>query len=272
MTVTTPRRRFRPLHAARLAVVGAAVVLTACATRGDPPSADLAWAGAQQVVLVTTPDWTTATGTLRTYTRTATGWRMDGVPTPVSVGRAGAGWGLGLHPAQSDGPQKREGDGRAPAGVFRIGTAFGYAPGVPALLADAARSPLPYAPMQASSWCVDVSASPLYNRIVDTRDVGDAAIKGSTEPMRRDVHEKGDQVYRMGFVIEHNPEGRKDAGSCIFAHLWRAPGAPTAGCTAMATPQMERLYGWLRVDARPVFVLLPEAEYARLQAAWDLPR
>ena len=40
---------------------------------------------------------------------------------PVSVGRNGAAWGLGLHAAQPQGPQKQEGDGRAPAGVFTLG-------------------------------------------------------------------------------------------------------------------------------------------------------
>src|SRR3546814_14689958 len=93
--------------------------------------------------------------------------------------------------------------------------------------------------MQAGSWCMDVVDSPLYNRIVDARDVGDAAVEGSSEPMRRDLHNDGDQRYRSGFVIEHNPEARKGAGSCIFAHLWKAPGAPTAGCTAMADARSE---------------------------------
>src|SRR3546814_17273004 len=101
-------------------------------------------------------------------------------------------------PAQTGGPAKREGDGRAPAGVFAIGEAFGYA--------AQAQTALPYAPMQAGSWCMDVVDSPLYNRIVDARDVGDAAVEGSSEPMRRDLHNDGDQRYRSGFVIEHTQE------------------------------------------------------------------
>src|SRR3546814_17274315 len=70
-------------------------------------------------------------------------------------------------PAQTGGPAKREGDGRAPAGVFAIGEAFGYATQAP--------TALPYAPMQAGSWCMDVVDSQPYNRIVDAREVGDAA-------------------------------------------------------------------------------------------------
>src|SRR3546814_9615720 len=120
--------------------------------------------------------------------------------------------------------------------LFRsIGEAFGYA--------TQAQTALPYAPMQAGSWCMDVVDSPLYNRIVDARDVGDAAVEGSSEPMRRDLHNDGDQRYRSGFVIEHKPEARKGAGSCTFAHLWKAHGETTDGFTAMAEATMARQIG-----------------------------
>lgn len=240
------------------------LVLSGCASRHPARSGDgAAWNDAAQLVLVTTADWNADTGMLRTFVRDRGGWKQVGAPAPVTVGRNGSAWGVGLHPAQLGAPAKREGDGRAPAGVFAIGEAFGYAPG-----ADTA---LPYAQMQDTSWCMDVVASPLYNRIVDARQVGEDAVKGSSEPMRRDLHEGGDQRYRNGFVIEHNPQGLKNAGSCIFAHLWKAPGAPTAGCTAMAASVMQRLYVWLRPAAHPVFVLLPQAEYDRLKTAWNLP-
>jgi L,D-peptidoglycan transpeptidase YkuD (ErfK/YbiS/YcfS/YnhG family) len=248
----------------RIIFAFAVLLLAGCTTVG--PQADAtAWRDARQLVLVTTADWGANTGTLRTFARDDAGgaWREQGNAAPVSIGRSGSGWGIGLHPAQTSGPAKREGDGRAPAGVFAIGEAFGYA--------GHADTALPYAQMQASSWCMDVVASPLYNRIVDAREVGDAAVQGSSEPMRLDLHNDGDQRYRTGFVIEHNPDARKGAGSCIFAHLWKAPGVPTAGCTAMADATMQRLYGWLRPDAKPVFVLLPMAEHDRLKSVWHLP-
>ncbi|MPZ20631.1 MAG: hypothetical protein GEV06_22380 [Luteitalea sp.] len=125
--------------------------------------------------------------------------------------------------------------------------------------------------MRASHYCIDVSASPLYNRIVDAREVGERAVAGSTELMRRDLHADGDQLYKLGFVVEQNPDGRAGAGSYIFAHLWRAAGAPTVGCTAMAEPAMLDLLAWLRPQEYPIFVLLPESEYTRVQAEWQLP-
>lgn len=251
--------RLRPLLLA-----GLALVLAACADRGALRET-AAWSGATQMIVVTTAGWDASTGELRRYERDAehAPWHQVGTVAPVSVGRSGSAWGIGLHPSQADGPQKREGDGRAPAGVFALGTAFGYA--------DSIATALPYHGMDEGDYCIDVPASPLYNRIVDVRDVGAKAVEGSTEPMRRDLHANGDQRYRIGFVIEHNPGARPGAGSCIFAHLWKAPGEPTAGCTAMADTAMNQLMEWLDPARQPVFVLLPITEYRQLKTEWKLP-
>lgn len=240
----------------------AALLLAACASTRAPDPAPLADAG--QVVVVTSPGWDSAQAHLQRFEREADGsWRSVGAAVPVMLGRSGSAWGLGLHPGQASGPQKREGDGRAPAGVFAIGEAFGYAPeGVGAL---------PYAPMQASHYCIDVSGSPLYNRIVDAREVGADAVAGSTERMRLDLHNDGDARYRQGFVIAHNAAGVPDQGSCIFAHLLRRPDETTAGCTAMDDAAMDTLLRWLDPARTPRFVLLPDAEYTRLQSSWQLP-
>ena len=243
--------------------------LAGCATRAATPvaatataAADANWRDARQLVLVVTPSADSTTGRMRAFERTKDGWQPAGDAFPITVGRTGIAWGRGLHPPQP-GLAKREGDGRAPAGVFRIGDAFGYAP--------RAATGLDYAPMGANHWCIDVDGSPLYNRIVDSREVGAAAVEGSCEPMRRDLQAGGDQRYRLGFVIEHNADAQAGGGSCIFAHLWKAPGEPTAGCTAMGPAAMARLLAWLRADARPVFVQLTAADAARLAPEWRLP-
>lgn len=215
-----------------------------------------------QLLLVTTADWQAPDGNLQAFERVDGGWRAVRPAFAVGIGTHGSAWGLGLHLPQ-DGPQKREGDGKAPAGVFELGSAFGYAP--------ANATALGYQPMTESDWCVDVNESPLYNRIVSTSEVGEAAVIGSSEPMRRDLHRDGDRVYAKGFVIAHNPNNISAAGSCIFAHLWRAPGTPTAGCTAMPEAEMDALLAWLDRSRRPILVLLPESEYRRLQADWQLP-
>ena len=221
------------------------------------------WHDARQLVLVTTADWNADHGTLRTFERRGDRWQVVNAGVPVTIGKAGAAWGIGLQPQQAGGPRKREGDNRSPAGVFRIGTAFGYA--------ARAATALPYRALSASDWCMDVSGAAHYNRIVDADVVGAAAVEGSTEPMRRDLHADGDQRYRLGFVIEHNVDAVAQGGSCIFAHLWASPTTPTTGCTAMSPAAMQSLLAWLRPQAKPVFVLLPQAEYRRLRDAWQLP-
>jgi L,D-peptidoglycan transpeptidase YkuD (ErfK/YbiS/YcfS/YnhG family) len=248
------------------ACLGAALSAAGCASRGAPAMPEAHRLDqARQLVLVVTPDWNASSGVLQRYERRDGGWRAVGPATDVAVGRSGSAWGLGLHrvPTGDGGPLKREGDGRAPAGIFAIGTAFGYA--------GRAETALPYRAMSAQDYCIDVADSPLYNRIVDARQVGAAAVAGSTEPMRRDLHADGDLRYREGFVIEHNPGAVRGAGSCIFAHLWKAPGEATAGCTAMAPERMDALLGWLDPQQRPVFVLLPQAEHAKLWREWGLP-
>ena len=83
--------------------------------------------------------------------------------------------------------------------------------------------------------------------------------------------DKWDVRYREGFVIEHNPKAEPRRGSCIFAHLWRTPGEPTAGCTAMQPEHMRSLLAWLDPAQHPLFVLLPRAQYQQLQYDWNLP-
>lgn len=253
-----------------LALAGCAhAVAPAVGVDAGADAAARRWQHARQMVVVTTGGWDDIHGELRTFARGDGGggdWHEAGSARAVVIGRTGAAWGIGLHdtPAGDAGPIKREGDGRSPAGVFAIGDAFGYA--------ASATTGLRYDAMDAGDYCVDVSGSPYYNRIVDSAEVGADAVKDSTEPMRRDLHAGGDQRYRLGFVVEHNPRGTAMGGSCIFGHLWKTPDTATAGCTAMAPESMQSLLRWLDADARPVFVLLPIDEYRRLQATWQLPR
>lgn len=258
-----PARNFAARIFLQLSWVALAAMTAGCAHETASARASADWRQAAQLVLITTPDWNADQGTMRAFERAGAGWKEIGLAQPVMIGRAGAAWGLGMHPTQTSGPKKSEGDGRSPAGMFKIGSAFGYSATVATGLA--------YQAMQAAHYCVDVSGSPLYNRIVDSSVVGKDAIAGSTEPMRRDLHAGGDQRYRLGFVIEHNVAARPMGGSCIFAHLWKSPGDATSGCTAMDPAIMDTLLAWLRADQEPVFVLLPEREYMRLRNAWRLP-
>lgn len=234
-----------------------------CLMAAQASAEPIDWRRGDQLVIVRTADWPATTGTLQRFEKRGIGWRRVGAPVPIVVGRNGSAWGLGLHGRPVDGPEKREGDGKAPAGLFKIGIAFGAAEEIDTRLA--------YQPMAAEHWCIDVPQSPQYNSIVDTRIAGAEVIEGSTEPMRRDLH-SGDGLYRAGFWIDHNPDAVPGGGSCIFGHIWRGPADPTAGCTAMAEADLMALLSWLDTTRAPRLLLLPEPEYRRLRKDWRLPR
>jgi len=222
------------------------------------------WHPAQQLVVVISPSWQATTAHLHTFVREDNHWQAHNMAFEVAIGRNGSAWGVGLHPPQNtDERHKCEGDGRSPAGIFAIGSAFGYAPNI--------KSAWPYRHMQAGHYCMDVLGSPLYNQIVDSAEVGAEAITGSTEPMRLDLHKQGDERNALGFVIAHNPYNILGKGSCIFAHLWQYPGQSTAGCTAMSAAHMNALLAWFEPSAHPHFVLLPHTQYQYLYADWCLP-
>ncbi|HEX8557816.1 MAG TPA: L,D-transpeptidase family protein [Pyrinomonadaceae bacterium] len=248
-----------PLLKLACALAACLACAQAAAAQGRPAPLDRA----RQLIVVTTRDWDAVGGVLRRFERRGAGraWTQVGADVPVAVGRTGLAWGVGVAGAgPAGGPRKREGDGKAPAGVFRLGRAFGFAP-----RAQAAWLRTPYTELTPTTECVDDAASRHYNRIVDR-----AALKAADWKSSERMREVGG--YRWGLVVEHNSAPpAAGLGSCIFLHVWAGPGVGTAGCTAMEQPSLEALLRWLAPARRPLLVQLPESEYARLRAAWRLP-
>ncbi|HVO10670.1 MAG TPA: L,D-transpeptidase family protein [Vicinamibacteria bacterium] len=236
------------------------LVLAAIAQAGSPAASPVP-TNARQMVLAIAAGWDATSATLRAYERPSADarWREVGPAFPASLGRSGLAWGRGLQPAGLPGPQKREGDGRSPAGVFDLRLVTGYAEAPPP------GSRLPYRPAGASLLCVDDPRSPHYNSLVDARAV--PRDWSSAEEMRRD-----DALYRYVVWVGHNDRPvEPGGGSCIFLHLRASPQAVTAGCTAFELPAMQRLLRWLDPAARPVLVQLPESERRARGVGWGLP-
>jgi len=215
-----------------------------------------------QLVTVVSDDWDRFRARLRRYERSpGQAWTPVGPPIDVVLGREGYGWGRGVHgggaPAGRTGPIKREGDGRSPAGVFNIGTTYGY---------EAAPKgvSVPYVQATPDLRCVDDPKSRHYNRIVSTAST--APDWQSAEYMRRQ-----DELYAIAIVVEHNTQHTEPgAGSCIFIHAWSGPEDGVTGCTAMPMDTLEAFASWLRPDAAAL-VALPLVEYNALQRSWALP-
>lgn len=239
-------------------------LVLALVTSASPAAAQRAAGVPLQAVVSLTPDWDSTDAVLQRYEReSARGpWRPVGTPVRAAVGRTGLAWGRGMDAPHGPGPVKREGDGKAPAGIFALGPAFGYAP------ADSvAWIRLPYVHSRPSVKCVDDARSAFYNRLVD-QDTIPRPDWNSHEEMRLTTG-----VYRLGIWVSHNdapPE--PGGGSCIFVHIWQGPGVPTVGCTAMDAADIEALLRWLDPRARPVLVQAPRAAYEPLRARLRLPR
>jgi len=217
--------------------------------------------GCRQLLLVRATSWVASTGTLQRYERRkGSPWSDVGPPIPVNLGRHGLAWGRGRQAAQP-GPVKREGDGKSPAGVYRLGTAFGVTDSLPG-----ASRRFPYLQTSPTTYCVEETRSAYYNQIVDSTRVTPPSWEQWSEMLR------ADGLFNWGVVVEQNaPDIKKGAGSCVFLHLWRGPDKPTAGCTAMPAEALEEALAWLDADLEPTLVQLPEAVFQRVHDAWGLP-
>jgi L,D-peptidoglycan transpeptidase YkuD (ErfK/YbiS/YcfS/YnhG family) len=234
---------------------------TMTASAAPPPTASPVPTNSRQLILVTAESWKSSVGSLNRFVRDSPSshWRQVGAPIPVMLGRGGMGWGRGLQAEAIEGPSKVEGDGKSPAGVFTLGTLFGYeAPPKPDFR-------MGYIRLRESTRCIEDVRSKHYNQIVDA-----AAI--SPDWAAADHMFRTDELYRLGVFVNANPEpvaaGR---GSCIFLHVWRGEEMPTVGCTAMDLSRLRALARWLDADKDPVLVQLPMAEYTKLKHPWRLP-
>jgi D-alanyl-D-alanine dipeptidase len=80
------------------------------------------------------------------------------------------------------------------------------------------------------------------------------------------------EAYRWGVVVDQNPApAKKNAGSCVFIHVWSGAGHGTAGCTAMPQAQIESILAWLNPAERPLLVQMPEQQYLLARRTLNLP-
>jgi L,D-peptidoglycan transpeptidase YkuD (ErfK/YbiS/YcfS/YnhG family) len=217
----------------------------------------------RQCLVVVSRDWNAKTAVLRAYERknSRSEWRIHGPEIPVGLGKTGLAWGRGLaKPDRGTLPIKREGDNKAPAGIFRVGPAFGYAP------AHRARwVKLRYLPLTKQIEGIDDPRSRSYNQLVDRSKVRRVDWR-SSEQMLRD-----DDLYKWGVLVEHNTPSQPGAGSCIFVHIWKSATTPTTGCTAMSEQNLVRLLGWLDPAAHPLLLQMPRQQYDAFRAKFVLP-
>lgn len=188
-------------------------------------------------------------------------WHPSAQSFPVLFGKNGLAWGSGLAGQDESGLRKKERDGRAPAGIFRIGKIYTYDAQLPA------GADYPFHQVTTADAWVDDVASPNYNRFVTIENPANPPAWFDKQKMRHN-----DFAYRWLIEIRHNSDPPVPGqGSAIFFHIRRGLNRPTAGCTTMAEQDLVRIASWLRAARTPCFALLPNDVYREKWREWKLP-
>lgn len=218
----------------------------------------------RQMILVLTDSTTATSGFLYRFEREQAemNWKQVNKKIPIVLGRNGIAWGNGLHEIDTlKLPIKVEGDGKSPAGVFTLSTAFGYAPkekmnGIK----------INYIQIEETLECVDDPNSKYYNQMINKNEVDKIDWQSSEKMYFADIW------YEQGIIIDQNINPIiKGGGSCIFLHNWMVPDETTAGCTEMNPKNLKEIIFWLDSLANPVFVQLTRQLYDDYHKSWVLP-
>jgi L,D-peptidoglycan transpeptidase YkuD (ErfK/YbiS/YcfS/YnhG family) len=209
-------------------------------------------ASARRLVLVTADTLNSTTATVGRFERhTANSeWQVTGGATSGLIGYRGVAWAHAFRKFAKRGePIKVEGDKRAPAGFYKIGPSFGFAP-----------SQMPnYVRIDSSMVCVDDVRSSAYNTITRRERVGSAV---HVENMSRIAD------YRRGLLVDYPTDRKARAGSCVFIHLQLPGRTGTGGCVALPEPQLEAVQDFVQGGA--VLAILPRQALERFKGC--LPR
>lgn len=212
----------------------------------------------KQVVVVLTDDWGQVSAEACLWEQQAGKWKRHRARFPAVVGSSGMAWGRGILPERMFGdtslePSKREGDKRAPAGVFRLVSAFGRSDQASCVVQ------MPFISLTESTEAIDDQNSVHYNRIVDRSQVRSRDWLTSEK-----MFQMGD-IYRLGLIVGHNwDKPLPGAGSCIFVHTWRSSAKGTNGCTAFSYNDVQDLTSWLDSRKKPLLIQMPRFVLRRL--------
>lgn len=230
----------------------------------QPPKVKITYSESLQTIVVTTKDWKAVQGKAQLFERKTkkSKWLAVGNSFPVVVGANGLAWSEDVQGMLKSTPEtfKQEGDGKAPAGIFDLTSAFGSKE-----KPDFVK--LPFTQLTESTECVDDVKSGHYNKIVDKFKVGNYDWNSSEKMLA-----VGEQ-YDLGIFVGHNSYPiKKKNGSCIFLHIWKDANSGTAGCTAMTRENIENVLRWIEPKKNPMLIQLTETDYQTYQKSWKLPK
>jgi L,D-peptidoglycan transpeptidase YkuD (ErfK/YbiS/YcfS/YnhG family)/ribosomal protein L24E len=189
--------------------------------------------GAQQVIVVDAPSATSTTATLSTFENDGSGWYQVFAPMPARDGENG--W--------IPGPDRTEGDGTSPEGIYAIGsTMYGTNPNPGTLFA--------YHQLVCGDWWDEDSSSPTYNTFQHVACGTEPSFAGDSEALWTEGN-----AYPSMAVIDFNTPSTRPLGSGIFLHA--DLGVPTQGCVSLPYGDLVQVLKWLNPALHPVIVMGP---------------
>ena len=166
---------------------------------------------------------------------TLEGWEIIGgkwtkrITVPATVGKSGL----------ATPEVKKEGDGKTPAGLYKLERAFGYA--------ETLKTGLTYKQVTEKDLWVDDAAHPDYNKWV----------KAPTNAKSFEDLKRKDDLYEIFAVIEYNTNPIvAGKGSAIFFHVWGGPDKPTAGCVAIEKSKLAEILKELDAKKSPMMAIV----------------
>jgi len=222
-------------------------------------------ANTNKVILLLTKGWDTKEASIFLLEKQEKQWLFYDKIIPAVIGRKGLGVGLGLHDSIpnfdfSSYPQKIEGDGKSPAGIFSISQIYGY---------DSTlfcQSNMKYTQITSSHHAVDDTSSEFYNQIVDTSKL---------EKYYTNYYNSFENLIQMSyyyewfFRIDHNMNNEKSKGSLIFFHVIDKNREGSAGCTTVLRQDLMEILQW--ADSKTLIIQLPTEVYTKINKQLGLP-
>jgi L,D-peptidoglycan transpeptidase YkuD (ErfK/YbiS/YcfS/YnhG family) len=184
----------------------------------------------QQIVLAINEYISDSTATVQTFEKINGQWVEKYSNIAATVGKKG------FAPYN----EKREGDKKAPTGVFFLGPVYHY---------PAAKVTTKMENWVASNndYWIDDTLSPQYNRWVTSN------ITPKSDGVSCEVMKRTDIKYKYGIAVQYNMDQVKYKGSVITIHVKDA-GKATAGCVAIPEAELVDIISWLDPAKKPLLI------------------
>lgn len=182
----------------------------------------------QQMVVVEAKSVNSCTGQLSLHQKIDGQWTTVFSGIPVTLGSNGIG-------------KTREGDGRTPSGIYKLGSGFGTTDNPGGLLISYTRT------TKQDFWIND-PLSLQYNQWV--------SYAGNPNQRWKSYERLQQPLYKYAIVLRYNDDPPVPGkGSAIFLHIWRGQGKPTAGCIAMSEQHLLKLMRLLDPALSPAIAI-----------------